>query len=362
MIDSMIAPDFTSEDVQASIQQHYSYKSASQRVTNSLMQMVVDSTDKSKSNIPVVEVQCKITESEYITQFEKILGKGYTEICFVTSRIPTPDLVKLVDQYEEQIAGFVLADARSDSQFLGKKVWSHTELNEIKDVDCLLIHECEVEAFMYAVKTKLPFYLTQSCPYNLSHVQNVLKELQSFSDSENGYTTLSSGLVNAKSYSQGQCIQDSHKSMVLLRGSEDDFQLYKQLKGSRQKGLVVRSVKWSDEELRAPEVFRMRVEQLNGARYAIYGNGFHTQRLLQFSGITHTPQFIFDDHAVVNELSHGIPVVHPNELSPKVAASLHSIFISSKQYEKEMFDQSLIFLPESINRVRFYHSLEQIIL
>ncbi len=132
--------------------------------------------------------------------------------------------------------------------------------------------------------------------------------------------------------------------MILLPGDEADFADFLALRSCRDRGVRIHSLRWLDAELSAPERFCEIVGSLgDGAAYAIYGGGLHTQRLLSLtSGIRDRPApvqpvCIIDDRATSPGSLAGVPVV---SLDDPLVQRVDAIVLSSTRFERELWQRT----------------------
>gem|GEM_PF-4279123 len=366
ILDSLFAPDCDSLLAQAEVMKKYRFDSASKNVSDEICKL---KTTTNHEQIIVPQETQDSKDTSLVNAFLELVNDGYSKVSIATSKSPSNELVNLVNLHHDLIAGFILIDVTHGSQFLGKPAWSHDELIDEQIIDCVLIDQnrqdvvfqtllstCMSENAIPCFQNKLPVRSVSSTILSTNHIQDVLNDFKPYAAQKNAYTTLPIGILQAKSYDLEQGISCPDQSMVILRGDEEDFQVFKDLEEYRNHGLVVRSMRWSDAELEAPGSFKSMVESLNNAQYALYGAGAHTQRLLLCSGVSHYPSFIIDDQANIDDLCWGIPVMRLDQIPTDLISELSCIFMSSKQYEDEMFENCAMVFDKSIRRVKLYDS------
>ena len=367
MLDSLLEPDQSTMSLQSHIRKIYSTGCASQSVVDVLQEKAYSSSVSLEKCVP--DISYPATGSTLERAVHEAIGNGFAKICILTSRSKAAGLAATLAPHMQSIAGFVIANASPNAQYLGKPVWSHKDGLDPNHVDCLLIDECLNDIYLQLLRHSYlsgeppPCFQTDICvrligkdQSNMNHLESVFADIKARRKQGNILTTLEPGFINAQSVRPTESNLPK-ASMLILRGGEDDFSHYAQLKKQRQAGLLIRSLVWSDAELTAPQRFAALIKDNKISHYAIFGAGRHTVRLLLNSEVSIQPSCILDDHAIDGMEIWGIPVLHPISFSNSDCSNIEAIIISSCQYQSELTQNCKAHFGDSIQIYHLYDSI-----
>lgn len=132
--------------------------------------------------------------------------------------------------------------------------------------------------------------------------------------------------------------RSTRPDLLILRGDEADFSIFHALRPWRDQGTTIRSLRWPDTELSAPERFQTVVRGLGPhARYGLFGGGLHTRRLLSIASDVPRPSHILDDAATPGAMLAGVPIISPDD---PAAEGLDAVILSSTLHERAMWIRS----------------------
>lgn len=122
--------------------------------------------------------------------------------------------------------------------------------------------------------------------------------------------------------------------LVVLRGDESDFEWAARLADMIERGVQVRSMRWTSAEITSPARLARMITEIRGERYAIFGAGLHTRRLLTHARLSYPPTCVLDDQAHDGERIAGVEVVAPERA---MSLGVRAVVLSSPRHEVSMW-------------------------
>ncbi len=358
LFDALITPCAELMALQERIVEHYTCPDSARRVARVIGRVVSSHTGYRKSS----RIFARTAESNnrIIEAFDAIREAQSSRVTIVASRSPSLDLAILVEHRFAEIERFIVLGEPDGATFLGVSALSFSRVQEfgILDKPLLIVPQGDC-ALVIALKT-LGLSVFHSCVYGdcelMLHIDEVTKSIREAGLRGEVRTTLKETfLEGAEQYSSAQILRGNRPAMIVLQGDEIDFDLYQRSRVWRDRGTIVRSLRWSDAELSSPEYFGSLVRSFGVQSYAIYGGGLHTRRLLRYSGLINRPCMILDDQASRGDgkMLDGIPVVHPQDVR---ASEVDFLVLSSFVHEETLWKRAGCFRQMGMSVYRLYGS------
>lgn len=281
-----------------------------------------------------------------IDAFDALHNNAKADVFVVASRVPSPGLVILAEHRANQIAGFVVVGEPDGATLLGIRAISFAKIDKlVSSGQSILIAphgDCAMVVASRALRRSGEYVVFDSDSESFEHIDRVVDAAVEMHLTGEVRTTLDDGLIpGAHSLDISQILDGQRPAMLVLKGDEQDFEIYQRSRAWRRDGTLVHSLGWSGLEISSPERFAAVVSGLGNRPYAIYGGGFHTQRLLKYSAICHQPSCILDDRVPCDDTGNhrfeGIDLVHP--LS-ELAGSVETVILSSCVHVSAMWERS----------------------
>lgn len=339
LFDALLDPAPELMALQERIVQRYTRPNPEKRVARVIERVASSSTLRPEAN----HRPARIPEPKgaLIEAFDAMRKDQAFRITIVASRAPTPELAMLAEHRFNQIERFIVLAEPNTSTLLGIPAVSYAHIDKLISPEHPVLiapqGDCELIVASRALRSSGIHPLVCPDPEAIAHTDAVLDAAQAALAQGPVRTTLKEpSIEGVKHCSPAQILRGDRPAMLVLKGDEIDFELYRRSRAWRDEGTIVRSLRWSDAELSSPERFASMVQTLNNQPYAIYASGLHTHRLLKYAPLTHPPRMILDDHAPEGMLGT-IPVIQPQSLHEK---EVGTVILSSLAHEPTLWAQS----------------------
>ncbi len=362
LFDALLDPAPELMAFQERIVQSYTRPNPANRVARIIERVASSSTLHPEANQPSVRIP--EPKGQLIEAFDTMYKDQSSKITIVASRAPTPELATLAEHRFDQIERFIVLAEPNNATLLGIPAVSDAHIEKlVSPKNPVLIApqgDCELIVASRALRSSGIHPLVCPDPKAIEHIDAVIDAAQAALAQGPVRTTLQEASIEgAEHCSPAQILRGNRPAMLVLKGDEIDFELYRRSRPWRDQGTIVHSLRWSDAELSSPERFAAMVQTLNNQPYAIYGGGLHTRRLLKYSQITNKPAMILDDLVPIgcDDVFDTIPMIHPQDPRTREAGTL---ILSSLVHEESLWEKSAHFRRIGVGVYRLYVPLAKI--
>lgn len=302
-------------------------------------------------------VDAAADERVLIEAVESLARAGSRRVVIAANTLPTEAMRSIANCPPEQLVGFAVPVETDQEVLLGLPAAGVDQYLEQLMPDGIVLTAPEDDLSILAAmlwETPEHIAVVDADPSNpkFARARDAIEHAKRSSLHGEVRSTLDAGVCQgmACTHSAGVLAGDP-PAMILLRGDEEDFEVYQRAQQLRASGTLVRSLRWSDAELRACERFAQLVHAFEAQPYAIYGGGLHTTHLLRHALIDSRPMYILDDGARVGARLEGIEVIAPAD--PRVG-EVSRVVISSQRHESAIWERCGALREQGVEVHRLY--------
>lgn len=290
---------------------------------------------RSRSGADAPQQKLSISEHPLMQAVDALVESGFRRIVIASSTHTSPSMRTIAEHPPPELVGFVVPARTHHEVLLGLPAAGPQHFLEELQPDAMVLTAPEEDlsilgSMLWDACTSLKAVVENPENPKFAHAQTVIEQARIAAGQGEVRTTLQPGLcAGLITCDHNALLAGAPPQLILLDGSDLDFELFQDTSPFRHQGTQVLSLRWSQRELLACERFSRLTDSFGDSPYAIYGAGVHTTRLLHHGRPKSLPAFVIDDHACGSEIE-GIEVLPPNH---DRISDIASVVISSSRFE-----------------------------